>query len=197
MFVSETRLRNVIKKMLLEQRAVGYDAIGGRDLSGEELKEDTKYTVAQIEFESIPLPQVAAEAKKLHELKKEHADLAKTDPTELDNICISNCSFLFERYTDIYNRVFKEELDLKILDKFLDALKDIEDGNADQHEASVKVGTYLKELYVDSALKKTEKNDLKAAEENDTKVVEPREVSWAEYKAKMVKPLTVRIVRKS
>jgi hypothetical protein len=141
--------------------------------------------------------QIREEVKKLHELKKEHADLAKTDPTELDNICISNCSFLFERYTDIYNRVFKDELDLNILDKFIDALKDIEDGNADQHEASVKVGKYLKELYIDSALKKTEKNDLKAAEENDTKVVEPMEVSWAEYKAKMVQPLIVRLVRKS
>lgn len=141
--------------------------------------------------------QIRAEVKKLHELKKKHAELAKSDPTELDNICISNCSFLFERYTDIYNKVFKDEIDLNILDKFLDALKDIEDGNADQHEASVKVGKYLKELYVDSALKKTEKNDLKAAEENDTSSTEPVEVSWQEYKAKMSQPRMVHIIRKS
>ena len=131
--------------------------------------------------------QIREEVKKLHELKKQHTSLAKTDPTELDNICVSNCSFLFERYTEIYNKVFKDEIDLNILDKFLDALKDIEDGKADQHEASVKVGQYLKELYIDSALKKTEKNDLKAAEGNDTVSEEPREVSWAEYKTKMVR----------
>lgn len=131
--------------------------------------------------------QIRTEVKKLHKLKKKHAELAKSNPTELDNICVSNCSFLFERYTDIYNKVYKDEIDLNILDKFLDALKDIEDGNADQHEASVKVGKYLKELYVDSALKKTQKNDLKAAEEDDTDVVEPVEVSWQEYKRQMSK----------
>ena len=36
-------------------------------------------------------------------------------------------------------------------------LKEIEDGETDQHEASVKIGKILKELYIDSAMK-NEKN---------------------------------------
>jgi hypothetical protein len=62
--------------------------------------------------------------------------------------------FFIQNYTDIYNKVLKNEINLDILNKFLDTLELIENGEVDQHEASVKVGTYLKELYVDSALKK-------------------------------------------
>jgi hypothetical protein len=41
----------------------------------------------------------------------------------------------------------------------LDILKKIEDGQLDQHEGSFMVGTILKDIYVDSALKKAEKLD--------------------------------------
>jgi len=141
--------------------------------------------------------QLKEEVKRLNSLKKEYSDLAKTDPLEFENICISKCSFLFERYTDIYNKVFKDELDLSILDKFLDALKEIEEGRTDQHEASVRVGKYLKELYVDSALKKTEKNDLNAGEKSNDTPAEAMKIDWAEYKAKMAKTSTKRANRKS
>ena len=38
-------------------------------------------------------------------------------------------------------------------------LKKIEDGEWDQHEASVLVGSILKELYVDSALREDERRN--------------------------------------
>ena len=77
--------------------------------------------------------------------------------------------------------VLKNEINLDILNKFLDALELIENGEVDQHEASVKVGTYLKELYVDSALKKTEKMDAENSNKDDEKK-EFMEISWKEYK---------------
>ena len=55
-------------------------------------------------------------------------------------------------YTDIYNKIRKDELDLSILNRFLNVLRNIEDGELDQHEGAFVVGTLLKELYVDSAL---------------------------------------------
>jgi hypothetical protein len=89
-------------------------------------------------------------------------------------------------YTDIYNKLIKNELSLEILYKFLDALEMIEKGDVDQHEASVKVGSYLKELYVDSALKKEKKLDDKLKEtqssESEEAHEEPLPVSWREYK---------------
>lgn len=94
----------------------------------------------------------------------------------------NECNFLFMYYTDIYNKVRKDEIDLKILNRFLNVLRQIEDGELDQHDGSFIVGTLLKEIYVDSALRKAEKLD----EENGNtqeKVLEPViNISWNEYK---------------
>jgi hypothetical protein len=96
------------------------------------------------------------------------------------------CNFLFTYYTDIFNKVRKDEIDIGILNKFLDVLRRIEDGELDQHEGSFLVGTLLKELYVDSALKKADKLNEKHQEDK----VEPKKaevnISWNQYK-KMTK----------
>ena len=114
------------------------------------------------------------------ELKKKYFRLQKTNPVEFEKICITRCAFLFNNYTDIYNKIKKDEIDLSILSKFLDVLKLIEDGKIDQHEGSFKVGKYLKEMYIDSALKKSEKLDKKYG--NKEKEVKPKNISWKEYK---------------
>jgi hypothetical protein len=91
---------------------------------------------------------------KMQELKKKHARVRKNEPDRFLNLCQSQCRFLFNNYTDIFNKAHKDELDLNIMGKLLDVLKKIEDGLVDQHEGSVMVGTILKELYVDSHLEK-------------------------------------------
>jgi hypothetical protein len=103
-----------------------------------------------------------------------------TDIDTLHYEAMNECNFMFTYYTDIYNKVRKDEIDIKLLNQFLDVLKQIEDGELDQHEGSFKVGTILKELYVDSALKKAEKLN-----KNDEEVVEKKEIhniSWKQYK---------------
>ena len=94
----------------------------------------------------------------------------------------AECNFLFTYYTDIYNKIRKDEIDLRILNRFLNVLRQIEDGELDQHEGSFVVGTLLKEIYVDSALRKAEKLD----EQNKTEEVQPLkpvvDISWKNYK---------------
>ena len=89
-------------------------------------------------------------------------------------------SFLFNNYTDIFNKVKKDELNLDILISFINTLKAIEDGHLDQHEASVKVGKLLKELYIDSALRKADKldNNIKKKEKTHPE----KKVTWKQYK---------------
>lgn len=128
---------------------------------------------------------IRSQVKELLALKAKYPRLAKTNPNEFEKMCLSKCGFLFNHYTDIFNKVNKEEIDLSILEKFLDVLKQIEDGKIDQHDGSFKVGKLLKELYVDSALKKTDKMDAKDKKKNkDKPVAKPREMSWHEYKMK-------------
>ena len=75
------------------------------------------------------------------------------DDIDFDSQCESKCFFIFFNYTDIYNKVKKNLLDLPTLYQFLDCLKKVEDGTQDQHEASFEIGKLLKKMYVDSALK--------------------------------------------
>lgn len=123
-------------------------------------------------------------------LKKDIATLLSlkekygADHDSLNMECMVECGFLFTYYTDIYNKVRKDEIDLNILDRFLDVLRQIEDGELDQHEGSFVVGTLLKELYVDSALKKAEKLDKEHADkEKPAPRKEPLKMTWKQYKA--------------
>jgi len=103
------------------------------------------------------------------------------DETTINEKCINECNFLFTYYTDIYNKLKKGELDISILNKFLNVLKKIEEGELDQHEGSFLVGTLLKELYIDSALKKAEK--LNASEEqNEEPKKNKKNISWEQFK---------------
>ena len=97
------------------------------------------------------------------------------------NECVNECNFLFTYYTDIFNKIRKNDIDINILNKFLDVLRKIEDGDLDQHEGSFMVGSLLKELYVDSALKKAEKLDEKSEKAPEPKRAEVK-VSWRQFK---------------
>jgi hypothetical protein len=119
---------------------------------------------------------------RMQELKKKHARVRKNEPERFLNLCQSQCKFLFNNYTDIFNKVHKDELDLNIMGKLLDVLKKIEDGLVDQHEGSVMVGTILKELYVDSAMKRGQ-NIEKTIEPTPPAVyTEGKQISWKQYK---------------
>ena len=60
----------------------------------------------------------------------------------------------------------------------------IEDEKLDQHEGSVMVGRYLKDIYLDSAVKRADNMDKERA--NVTARLIPadgKKISWREYKA--------------
>lgn len=98
---------------------------------------------------------------------------------------INECNFLWTYYTDLYNKIRKDEIDINILFEFLDVLGKIENGEIDQHEGSFEVGTLLKKIYVDSALKKAEKlnNDYKNEINPQNEIIKPQiAISWKQYK---------------
>ena len=94
-----------------------------------------------------------------------------------------SCSFLNDAYPDIFMKMIKDELDIPLFHRLLDVLKQIEDNETDQHEASVNVGKILKEIYIDSALRHG--NHLaevyKKDDSNETMVI-GKPISWKEYK---------------
>ena len=105
------------------------------------------------------------------------------DEQGYNELCRNTTPFLYNHYTDIFNKVVKDELNMEMMVRFIFILKQIEEGVIDQYDASVKVGTILKEMYVDSAMRRGDNLD-KLHESEAPTFVEPVKMSWAEFKNK-------------
>ena len=127
--------------------------------------------------------QIRENVKILEKLRNENPEMVINNPDDFDDMCIFHCGFLFNHYTDIYNKVKKNELDMDILDNFLNVLSKIEDGKIDQHEGSFEIGKLLKKLYIDSALRKADKLDDQHKSEPKK---ESKTVSWREWKKRQI-----------
>lgn len=121
----------------------------------------------------------------LIKIKKDWGSRAITEADEYDNECRSSCPFLFNKYTDIFNKVKKDEMNMDILLQLINVLHYIEDGAVNQHEGSVMVGKLLKQIYIDGAVRKADKLNselTKNGEEKIGKISEARNISWKDYK---------------
>tara|TARA_B100000035_G_C21010860_1_gene559572 strand:+ start:155 stop:649 length:495 start_codon:yes stop_codon:yes gene_type:complete len=118
------------------------------------------------------------------EIKNKYKRLGKKS---VDKMIESKCNWLFTNYTNIYNKLKKDELDINILGRFIVMLQEIENGETDQHEASIKIGRILKELYIDSAMKHEKHVEDRDNKNKKKKYKKPEnKISWNDYK-KMVK----------
>ena len=113
------------------------------------------------------------------DIKKKYTKLKKETK---DRMIESKCMWLWKNYMNIYNKLKKDQLNLSILHNFLSTLKQIEDGLLDQHEASVKIGKILKELYVDSAVQQQKKREDIENKRKKRKGNPSKKLSWSEYK---------------
>lgn len=123
----------------------------------------------------------------LMKLKKEWGSRATTEMSKYDMECESKCSFLFNKYTEIYNKIKKDEMDMDILLQLINVLHYIEDGAVNQHEGSVMVGKLLKKIYVDGAIKRADKLNADREQEQgdgekEDEIREAKSISWKEYK---------------
>ena len=117
--------------------------------------------------------KIRADVNTIKKLKK------TTKSNEFRRECGEKCGFLFQNYTDIFNKLVSDEINVNLLDKFIDILEKIEKGTSDQHEASFEVGKILREIYIDSAIKKGEKLNK---EDKPEPKRESKSLSWRDYK---------------
>ena len=128
--------------------------------------------------------QIRDNVERLINLKKKYNRMILTDKKKFEKLAVSHCNFLFNNYTNIFNRLIKDEINVQILYKFIEKLSDIEEGITDQHTASVEIGKILKELYIDSALRREKKYEQEA---NGGKVKKDKKpvnnITWGKFKA--------------
>ena len=131
---------------------------------------------------------ILADVLKIENLKVTMASKRKTRNQDFVAACQKKCSFLFNKYTDIFNRLLKDELDMELLSQMLSTLKKIEDGALDQQEGSVIIGKILHKIYVESALARSRKEE----ETGENAIVDPvqkevgKNISWVEFKQKQI-----------
>lgn len=118
---------------------------------------------------------------KLCRIKKDHFHMKMVEEEKYNHLCETTAQFLFSNYTDLFRKVLKDELDMKMMVNFIGILKLIEEGKLDQYDASVKIGTILREMYVDSALRRGDNLDKEHAADAPV-FVEPEKISWKAFK---------------
>lgn len=123
--------------------------------------------------------RIRDELRKIDTLRNTNKDM---DKENFSFLCISECNFLYTNYSDIFHKAVANELDYMLMTKVLTVLRQIEDGKVDQHEGSVLVGKLLKELYVDSALRRADNLDKQYQTEEPQTLYDGKQISWKEYK---------------
>ncbi len=76
---------------------------------------------------------------------------------------------------------------MNILLRLINVLHSIEEGDQDQHEGSFEVGKLLKQIYIDSALRKADKLNGPEGEdgEKEEEIRPVENISWRDFKQKM------------
>lgn len=154
-------------RIQLEKLVKGYGAVDTTDKI-RELKHSSKIRQDILNFNDI---------------SKKYVNIKKNNPAQFEKIMVKYCNFLFNHYTIIFNKLKKGNLNLNLMIKFIDELKNIEDGKYDQHEASTYVGKILKEIYIDSALCEQSKIESKLKHKKTVyKKPIANNLSWKKFK---------------
>jgi len=136
---------------------------------------DNTKKIRKLKHSSIIREQVAI----MLDIRKKYT---RVDKKMIDRMIDSKCNWLFIHYTNLFNKLKKDQLNLNILDTFISTLAEIEEGTIDQHEGSVKVGQALKELYIDSALKQEKQREARIAKKNKKQRKPASKLTWYQYK---------------
>ena len=153
------------------------DRLNLKKLLSENDCEDNTQSIRDLKHSVL----IRNDIRMIENLKIEQSGLKTDDFASFKEIAQMKCSFLYNNYTDIFNKILKDEIDLSIMTRLLIVLKLIEDGKVGQHEGSAMVGKILKELYIDSAMKCSDNLDKEHPSEKVEKVV-GQSISWSEYK---------------
>lgn len=137
--------------------------------------EETTEKIRQLKHSKL----IKYDVKTIIDLKHKFKQLTYSNKKKFKEICTTQANFLYTNYTNIFHKLVNDEIDPKILFNLIYVLEEIETGKIDQHEGSYKVGQILKQIYIDSALRR----DDKIKEDEEKKFKKPvKNVSWNQFK---------------
>lgn len=120
---------------------------------------------------------------KLRVFHEKNKEMKKCQRNVFDETLQNECSFLYNNYNDIFNKLNDETIDISLLLEFVNVLAKIENSQVDQHTASYEIGKLLKTIYIDSALKQNGQMDENNIElGGPVPVKTPVNINWKQYK---------------
>jgi len=120
---------------------------------------------------------------KLRVFHEKNKEMKKYQRNVFDETLQNECSFLYNNYNDIFNKLNDETIDISLLLEFVNVLAKIENSQVDQHTASYEIGKLLKTIYIDSALKQNGQMDENNIElGGPVPVKTPVNINWKQYK---------------
>ena len=136
--------------------------------------EETTEKIRMLKHSSL----IKRDVEKFLYLKKKYPRLNRNGE-QFRKMVQHQCKFIFTHYLNLFSRLVRDELDLNILATLLTILKRIEDGEIDQHQGSYEVGKVLKEMYIDSTLRRETKREKKLKKKQKKRTIN---ISWSDYK---------------
>ena len=120
---------------------------------------------------------------KLRVFHEKNKEMKKHQRNVFDETLQNECSFLYNNYNDIFNKLNDETIDISLLLEFVNVLAKIENSQVDQHTASYEIGKLLKTIYIDSALKQNGRMDENNIELKGQAPVKTHvNINWKQYK---------------
>jgi hypothetical protein len=151
----------------------------------EEIKEQLKDEDYQDNTEYIRQAKNSGKIRddiiSMERLKRSYKGDIKSE--EFAELCKAECKFLYDNYMYMFNKMLKDVMDMTLMFRFLQVLREIEDGKLNQDEGSVIVGKMLKNMYIDCA------NREGAILDEQNKREEPAEgksINWKQYKMRNI-----------
>ena len=111
----------------------------------------------------------------MRKLREKYESLKEENTEQYMSIFRNECSYLYTKLPEIFEKVVKQNMNLDIFEKIVLILKMIEDGQIDQTEGSGLVGKLSQELFFRPVL------------EPNPKTEEVPELSWKDYKRQQKK----------
>lgn len=132
------------------------NAINLQNMVSEDAVRDNTDTIRELKHSQL----IKAEVDRMFKIKIDNLDKSAND---LNTLCALECPILFTYYTDIYNRIRKDEIDMGMLYTMIATMQKIENGEITTSEGAQQMADVIKQLYQMSAIKKGEKLDAAAA----------------------------------
>jgi len=117
----------------------------------------------------------------IEKLKIDHGELRRNHPEQFMELCQLKCHFLYNKFTSIFHKLVKDEIDIHLFKKVIYVMRMIEDKKINYGEGSILVGKLISDMFINSGNKQGEKYDQ---EHPETPMVEGKDISWNEWKGK-------------